>query len=219
VAAPTTINLICSHCGSNGGSDTASLVASGLLFFATALLALYAARALVQARKANTLSGYLEFFKEYRQYEPDRRYVLLHLRDHDKNLGVSGLPGHARSHVVNVCHYLDHLGFLVWRGMIDLDAVHDLMGHSILVTWRALAPYIKHEREERHRDYAQYYEHLAAEVYTRRSRVRRRFHRKLRTVPPNARLPEVINLGDERPLLSGVEAIRFWRQWIKERKP
>jgi hypothetical protein len=71
----TTINLICSHCRT-GGSDTAALdiaIASAIAAF---LLAVYAARGLREARKANALPGYLDFFREYRQYEPDRRYVL-----------------------------------------------------------------------------------------------------------------------------------------------
>jgi hypothetical protein len=119
---------------------------------------------LAEARKANALPGYLEFFREYRQYEPDRRYVVLHLRDHPRERGVSGLPREARNHVVNVCHYLDDLGFLVQRGMVDLDAVVGLMGHSVLVSWGALRPYIYKERELRSSTSAQYYEHLVAEA-------------------------------------------------------
>lgn len=139
------------------------------------------------ARKANALRGYLDFFREYRQYEPDRRYVLRDLRHHNSSLGISELPDEARVPVVSVCHYLDHLGFLVHRKMIDLDAVARLMGYSVLVCWTALAPYIERERERRPSpDYARYFEYLVARVYATPIRA---IYRELEQVPVNAELP------------------------------
>jgi hypothetical protein len=183
----------------------ASLVVA-IVAAAAAIVAAVAAGGLAwYTRKGIALPGYLEFFQEYRQYEPDRRYVILDLCEHDKRLGVAGLPAEARKHVVNVCHYLDHLGFLVHRRMISLDAVERLMGDSVLVTWGALRPYIGCERAERDRPYAAYYEDLVAKVYARKNRARwrlgkgfhERYARKLWKLPPDAKLPKVVRLGEE----------------------
>jgi hypothetical protein len=133
---------------------------------AAAASAFYAGRALREARKANAVPALLDFVRECRQYEPDRRSVLRHLRDeHDPRLGISGLPDEAREHVIRVCHYLDQLGILVDQRIVDPEAVAGFMGESILVSWRALAPYIKGERAARKRDYVSYFEDLAAQVF------------------------------------------------------
>lgn len=180
------IHLVCSNCGS-GRSDTVALVASIVAAVGAALLAIFGIPALLAARKANVLRGYLDFFREYRRYEPDRRYVLRELRHHQPSHGISELPAEAREPVVNVCHYLDHLGFLVHRKMIDLDAVARLMGYSVLVCWTALAPYIARERERRPSpDYARYFEYLVARVYATPIRA---LYRELEQVPVNAELP------------------------------
>lgn len=191
---PTTFHLVCSNCGT-GGSDPATLVVSIVAAVATVLLAIFGIPALRAARKANALPGYLDFFREYRRYEPDRRYVLRDLRYLDSSLGISQLPAGAREHVVNVCHYLDHLGFLVQRKMVDLEAVAGLMGHSVLVCWVALAPYIKCERERRSTDYARYFEDLVARVYETPIRA---LYRNLEPVPVNAKLPHAVVPDESR---------------------
>ena len=189
---PTT-HLVCSNCG-GGASDPAALVISIVAAVGTVLLAIFGIPALLAARKANALRGYLDFFREYRRYEPDRRYVLRDLRHHKSSLGISELPEEARKPVVNVCHYLDHLGFLVHRKMIDLDAVAGLMGHSVLVCWDALEPYIERERERRPTpDYARYFEDLVARVYATPIQA---LYRELERVPVNAKLPSAVLPGD-----------------------
>ena len=183
--------IACSNCG--GGSNAAATwaavgaaVFAAVTAFLTRRVAIAASEtatatstAAAAAADENRPAGYLDFFREYRQYEPDRRYVLRRLRDHDPDLGISELPDEARKHVVNVCHYLDHLGFLVDQRMIDLEAVDRLMGNSVLACGRELEPYIERERRrraERRRpgepptpeDYAPYFDRLVEQLRDRR---------------------------------------------------
>ncbi len=189
---PAIIHVVCSNCDGRG-SDPAALIISIVAAVGTVLLAIFGIPALLAARKANALRGYLDFFREYRRYEPDRRYVLRELRHHDARLGISELPDEAREPAVNVCHYLDHLGFLVHRKMIDLDAVAGLMGPSVLVCWKALAPYIERERERRRvPDYARYFEDLVAKVYATPIKA---LYRELERVPVTAELPGAVLPG------------------------
>lgn len=153
-----------------------------------------------ETRKANALPGYLDFFREYRLCEPDRRYVLLRLRNHERQRGISGLPEKAHGHAVNVCHYLDHLGFLVANQIIELDAVDRLMGRSVLVCWQALAPYIERERKVRASDYAGYFEQLAAQLLDRQGH---EDEKPLQRVPADAALPIAVQPNFQRPADEG----------------
>jgi hypothetical protein len=194
VTGTTTAHLVCSNCGS--GSDSVAVIAA-IIAWVTAVVTLVLAFATWRtagatrdaanaariaanaARQANALRGYLDFFREYRQYEPDRRYVLRHLREHDPDLGITDLGDDPRGHVVNVCHYLDHLGFLVDQRMVDLEAVDRLMGNSVLACWLELEPYIQRERRRRAdwrrpgelptpEDYAPYFNRLVEQLRARR---------------------------------------------------
>jgi hypothetical protein len=177
--------LATAHASASGGISDAG-VASIVAASAALVSAFFAGLALREARKAQKVPALLDFVREYRQYEDDRRYVLLQLRDHDPRLGTSRLPAEARRHVVNVCHYLDHLGSVVRHGLIDLEVVAGLMGESILMSWGALAPYIYKERERRGLDYAGYFEDLARQVYDIGPKVVRK---ALLRMPANANLP------------------------------
>src|SRR5205807_571608 len=89
---------------SHSGTIDASLVVAIAAAAAAFVSAFVAGRALREARKANALPALIDFVREYRRYEPDRRYVLRDLRQqHDPHLGISDLPDVAREHVVHVC--------------------------------------------------------------------------------------------------------------------
>ena len=166
-------------------ADGALVVAivAGIAAIASAVWAWQSVR---EARRANAVPALIDFFREYRSYEPSRRYVLRDLKKHDSELGVSELPGEARGHVVAVCHYLDQLGLLVERHMVDPEAVAGLMGDSILFCWQALEPYLRQERAARGRDYAAYFEALVESVWAIGPSAARR---RLRRLPPNAEFP------------------------------
>lgn len=128
--------------------------------------AIYAGRTLREARKANKIPALLDFLREYRSYEPDRRYVFRTLDEEcEPGAGISTLPDDARRHVTRVAHYLDQLGFLVDQRLIDPHAVAGFMGPSVLRSWEVLAPYIRQERAARGSPaYSRYFEDLAARV-------------------------------------------------------
>lgn len=156
--------------------------------------AVFAFRSEREARRSNDI-GVLEFLREYRESEASRRYVFRELANgNDPSLGISGLPDDAREHVVAVCHYLDHLGFLVDRGIVSGPSVAGLLGESVLRSWEELAPSIKAERQARAGDYAEYFEDLAAAVLDTDPRAVRKH---LRSVPSDAVLPRAIVHRDD----------------------
>ena len=118
-----------------------------------------------EARRANSIPALVEFFREFRDYEPDRRYVIRELHTQIPSKGISGLPDSVRGHAITICHYLDQLGFLVETKLVEVEHVAGLMGDSILQCWKALKPFIEGERAGRNRDYAAYFEALVARIW------------------------------------------------------
>jgi hypothetical protein len=117
-----------------------------------------------EARKSNDLA-ILEALREYREIEASRRFVFRELAQRNNPaLGITRLDEESRKHVVAVCHYLDHLGFLVDSSVVKREAIAGLLGESVLRCWKDLRPFIEAERRERDGEYAQYFENLAAEV-------------------------------------------------------
>jgi hypothetical protein len=175
--------------------DVSIAVSVGAIIVA-AVSAVYAGQTVRETRKANAVPALLDFLREYRRYESERRYVLRELSDEcDPRLGVTGLPDSARKQVLAVCHYLDQLGLLVDQGLVNPEAVTGFMGESVLRNWRARAPYIDTERKLRNEDYAKYFESLVARVLAIGPRVARK---RLQSVPADAHLPA--------PLLSQADA-------------
>ena len=166
----------------------ASLIVSVIAAGVSTASASFTFANLREARKANA-KALVDFIREYRDYEPDRRVVIRELRKQDPQLGTSELPDGIREEVNHVCHYLDHLGFLVAKGVVAAEDVAGLMGHSILVTWGALRPYIVVERQRRDRDYAPYLEHLAEAMYAAPIEA---LHRRLQHISPTAKLPSPV---------------------------
>lgn len=182
-----------SHFSVADGALVVAIVA-GVAAVASAVWAWQSVR---EARRANTVPALVDFFREYRSYEPSRRYVLRDLKSLDPQLGVSELPDEARGHVVTVCHYLDQLGLLVDRRLVEAEAVAGLMGDSILLCWQSLAPYIRQERATRGRDYAAYFEALVESVWAIGPSAARR---RLRRLPPSAQFTTPLaSTADEPP--------------------
>lgn len=166
----------------------ASLIVSIVALGVSTASASFTFANLREARKANA-KALVDFMREYRDYEPDRRLLIRELRKHPSRLGTSELPDCIREEVNHVCHYLDHLGFLVAKGVVKPEDVAGLMGHSILVTWGVLRPYIMVERQKRDRDYAPYLEHLSEAMYAAPINA---IHRRLQHLSPTAKLPAPI---------------------------
>jgi hypothetical protein len=150
---------------------TLAIVLSAVASLGAAAAAIAAWRAVSQARrlqkeatKANEIPALLDFVREYRRYERARRYILRKLRKQHPTIRVADLPRKPREHSLAVCHYLDHLGFLVNQGLVDPIAVAGFMGDSMLRCWDELWPYIEAERKARDGPYAQYFEDLAVHV-------------------------------------------------------
>ena len=93
------------------------------------------------------------------------------------------MPDDARGHVGTVCNYLEQLGLLLDRRLVEPEAVAGLMGESILRCWQELAPCIRQERAARGGDYAPYFEALVEAVWAIGPSVARR---RLRRLPPGA---------------------------------
>jgi hypothetical protein len=142
----------------------ASLIVSILAALVAGVSAAFAFRSERESRRANDIAV-LEFLREYREAERSRRYVFRELAtEHPSPVRIADLPDKPRDHALTVCHYLDHLGFLVDHRIVDQEGVAGLMGESILRAWEVLAPYIGSEREARGTDYAAYFEDLAERI-------------------------------------------------------
>jgi hypothetical protein len=142
----------------------ASLIVSILAAVIAGASAAFAFRSEREARRANDIAV-LDFLREYRAAEPSRRYVFRELaREQPSPLRIADLPDEPREHAFTVCHYLDHLGFLVDHRIVDQEGVAGLLGESVLRAWEVLAPYIRSERDARGTDYAAYFEDLAERI-------------------------------------------------------
>ena len=140
----------------------ASLVISIAALIVAILSAWYALRG---ARIGNALPGALEFLGQHRDFAPDRRFIAQELTSTaDVQLGIAELPEEIRERVVRVSHYLDHLGVLVERDLVDAKLVAGFMGGSIIWLWKVLGPYIEVERERRGEEYQMYFEDLAVRM-------------------------------------------------------
>ncbi|MEV6192134.1 hypothetical protein AB0M19_06990 [Streptomyces sp. NPDC051920] len=102
-------------------------------------------------RRSNLLLFVSEMDKTSRSpaFLESKDWILNSLADHDPALGVTGLPRPAREHIYLVGGFYQQLGALVVTGVIDEDAAVAMHYHGIKVTWRALDPYVRAERERR----------------------------------------------------------------------
>lgn len=142
----------------------ASLIVSILAALIAGASAAFAFRSEREARRANDIAV-LDFLREYRAAEPSRRYVFRELaREHPSPIRIANLPDGPREHAFTVCHYLDHLGFLVDHRIVDQEGVAGLLGESVLRAWAVLDPYIRSERDARGTEYAAYFEDLAERI-------------------------------------------------------
>jgi hypothetical protein len=77
--------------------------------------------------------------------------------------GWDGLTSSGREAAEEVSNYLDAIGFLLNRELLEPHAFAAFMGGSVNNMWRVLGPYI-YDYRERHNvpTYQRYFEHLAA---------------------------------------------------------
>jgi hypothetical protein len=115
-----------------------------------------------EARKSNRLSVLAGFFKEYRDLEP-QRYFVLNVMPSREVVPISGLREWDRQNVVVVAYYLDALALLADKGLVKESDIMQLLGGSIQRQYEALCPFIEKEREARKEEvYMRGFEHLAA---------------------------------------------------------
>ena len=122
-------------------------------------------KVIVEARIANSLPTVSTYLRQFREMHSARSYIVdvdgLR-RDFSRGVALSDLPEDVKVRVLTVCHYLDNLGVLVARQLVDPETIAGFIGDSIIALWIALAPFIKKEREKRREDYQMYFEDLAA---------------------------------------------------------
>lgn len=125
------------------------------------------ARQVSEAKKSNALPAAIDLFREYRGIDMERTRRLLadELPGLDPTDGMKGLPEDVAVAAAQVSHYLDNLGLLVARGLVDPQIAAGFLGENILRTWQDLSPFIFRERELRSQpNYQPYFEHLVATV-------------------------------------------------------
>ena len=144
---------------------TLALAIAALVVSAVTVIAV--ARQVTEAKKSNTLPTAIDLFREYRSIEMERARRLLadQMPRLDTTRGMQGLPEDVAVAAAQVSHYLDNLGLLVARGLVDPELATGFLGENILRTWQDLSPFILRERELRSQsNYQPYFEHLVATV-------------------------------------------------------
>jgi hypothetical protein len=121
---------------------------------------------LLELRRANAFPATIDLFREYRSdaMVAARRTLYLELGDLDPDLGISQLPGDVREAAERVGFYLDNVGVLIAHRQVSAKLVAGFLGVSSLNLWKALYPFVMHERGRRSTVYLNYFEHLAAEM-------------------------------------------------------
>jgi hypothetical protein len=140
--------------------------AAGLLLSFVVLV--YGVRSFREAQRANAFAAAVQFLGDYRELGPARfdLFATLASQALDPELGLAAFddPGR-RSDVVRLAHYLDTLGLLVARGIMDQDTAAAYLGSSAVAVWEALAPFVVAERTIRGDPYVwAHFEHFAATV-------------------------------------------------------
>ena len=83
--------------------------------------------------------------------------------------GLSQLDGRDREAVEAVSHYLDNLGTLVARDLLDIGSVATFLGLSACSIWDELAPFIRAERrtKPKRESYQRHFEDMVARLNDR----------------------------------------------------
>ena len=109
-----------------------------------------AARQVRLLRDANHLPAIVDLFSEFRNValHNDFYYVTEQLRkEHDPQLGLSGLPEPAKSAAYNVAYYFNTLALMVGFGVFDDRRLFvTAIRQRIVSAWGALKPYVLAER-------------------------------------------------------------------------
>lgn len=116
------------------------------------------------SKQANSLPILVDMFQEWRTegQKLHREYVYERLREEcSPRLGYDDLPTQAKLHVKEVSNFLDNLGLLVYRGIVDEELVIAYLGGSVLELWGVLAPYIR-EEQKKYWPFQTHFEHLAS---------------------------------------------------------
>jgi hypothetical protein len=144
-------------------AEVASIV-SAIGAVAAVFAVLVAWSQLRASARADRLTAVAPIFAEYRAPEmrAARKVLFSRLTPDDRGTAIRDLPEDVQEAAHRIGHYLDHLGMLVYLGLIDVDQVATFLGISALNLWRLLKPYIESERKLRSPDiYLNAFESLA----------------------------------------------------------
>jgi hypothetical protein len=109
------------------------------------------------AERSNAIPVLSEISKEVRSadFRESLTVLLNHTPDHLPPGGFKELPREFREHAYKVCYFVDYLGLLCNKGIIDYDTVVSWIGTWIMQVWITMQPCIMEERELRIATYSQ----------------------------------------------------------------
>ncbi len=128
---------------------TAISIASALI---AVLAVVYSMKQVQLMRRQTLLPVALDFFREARTPEwfVARDWIMNHLATEcSSDLGVAGLPEHAREHVRKVGFFFDNLGVFVAYRVVEESLALDFFGVGMNEFWAVLQPYI-YQEEKKH---------------------------------------------------------------------
>jgi hypothetical protein len=107
------------------------------------------ARLVASTERATVLDVVIALFREFRELSPERYRLDAALRNYDASRPLSDLDPETRNAAFKVSHFLDALGYLVERELVEVDLIAGFMGGSVINLWEKLGPHIEAERKRR----------------------------------------------------------------------
>jgi hypothetical protein len=141
----------------------AAVLVSAITAVVAAIALLLSVRQIALLRRQNLSPVVLDAFREARTNDWFESFDWIRTelnQKHSPELGVSGLPETARSHVRKVGFFYDNLGVLVAAGVVPEDLVLGFFGPGMKLGWDLIKPYFDVEGKNRGIRYLVYYEHL-----------------------------------------------------------
>ncbi|MCL6293674.1 DUF4760 domain-containing protein [Jejuia spongiicola] len=98
------------------------------------------------SKNLSKLNYFMELMKEYRSDKFRQRRLLAKTLS-NPDIIFYDLPNEKQDEIIQLSHFFDNLGFLVWNKMIPKKIVDDFIGENIDEFWQLLSPIIQKRRE------------------------------------------------------------------------
>jgi hypothetical protein len=131
-------------------SDLLSLLAFTVSLLALAIGSFIGLRQARLAQSANRIAVLISQMNDFRlrKFNEDHIYLVKHLpKEHNSQLGISGLPEEVRNSFYNVVYFYQILAVLVILRALNKREILTLYQRRVVELWDAVEPFVKQERK------------------------------------------------------------------------